>query len=334
MKIGIIGAGGWGTALAVLLHSNGHTVKLWAYREEDAQTILDQRENITFLPGVHIPKRIRITTDLEKSIFRKNLIVTAVPTQYLRSVMESLSNKNFRNRIIVNVAKGIEKGSMMTGSEILLDVLKRVRKQNVAVLSGPSHAEEVSRKVPTAVVASSFELDTAKVARSVFITPYFRVYHSDDIKGVELGGSLKNIIAIGAGICDGAQLGDNTKAAIMTRGLAEIARLGVALGAQFQTFAGLSGMGDLIVTCMSRHSRNRYVGEQIGKGRKIEEIIGEMKMVAEGVDTTRSTHDLSKKHFIDTPIITELYRVLFEDKNPIQATHDLMNRDAKAEVWG
>jgi glycerol-3-phosphate dehydrogenase (NAD(P)+) len=334
MKIGIIGAGGWGTALAVLLHSNGHTVKLWAYREEDAQTILEQRENITFLPGVHIPKRIRITTDLEKAIFRKNLIVTAVPTQYLRSVMESLSNKNFRNRIIVNVAKGIEKGSMMTGSEILLDVLKRVRKQNVAVLSGPSHAEEVSRKVPTAVVASSFELDTAKVARSVFLTPYFRVYHSGDIKGVELGGSLKNIIAIGAGICDGAQLGDNTKAAIMTRGLAEIARLGVALGAQFQTFAGLSGMGDLIVTCMSRHSRNRYVGEQIGKGRKIEEIIGEMKMVAEGVDTTRSAHDLSKKHFIDTPIITELYRVLFEDKDPIQATHDLMNRDAKAEVWG
>jgi len=334
MRIGIIGAGGWGTTLAILLFSNGHHVTLWAYRDEDAQTILEKRENVTFLPGVHIPKKIKVTTDLEKAIHRKGLIVTAVPTQYLRSVIEPLSNRNFRRTIIVNVAKGIEKGSMMTVSEILLDVLKRVKKQNLAVLSGPSHAEEVSRRVPTAVVASSFELETAKVVQSVFMTPYFRVYHSNDIKGVELGGSLKNIIAIGAGICDGAELGDNTKAAIMTRGLSEMARLGVALGAQSQTFAGLSGMGDLIVTCMSRHSRNRYVGEQIGKGRKLKDIISEMKMVAEGVDTTRSAHDLAKKHLIDTPIIAELYKVLFEDKNPVQATHDLMNRDAKAEVWG
>jgi glycerol-3-phosphate dehydrogenase (NAD(P)+) len=334
MRIGVIGAGGWGTTLSILLYENGHHVTLWSYGREDARIMNEKRENASFLPGVTIPKRVRITIDLEKAIHSRDLIVTAVPTQFLRSVIQPIRKMNFRNTIIVNVAKGVEKGSMMTVSEVLLDELSKIRKQCVAVVSGPSHAKEVSQKVPTAVVASSFELQTAKVVQSVFMTPYFRVYHSDDIKGVELGGSLKNVIAIGAGICDGATLGDNTKAAIITRGLSEIARLGVALGAQAQTFAGLSGMGDLIVTCMSRHSRNRYVGEQIGKGRRLTDIVGDMKMVAEGVDTTCSAHDLAERHLIDAPIIKELYGVLFEEKNPVQATNDLMTRDAKGEIWG
>jgi glycerol-3-phosphate dehydrogenase (NAD(P)+) len=222
----------------------------------------------------------------------------------------------------------------MTMSEVMQDVLQSCRKENLAILSGPSHAEEVSRQIPTAVVAAAKDLRAAKVVQQTFMTPYFRVYTSDDLRGVELGGALKNVIAIGAGISDGAGFGDNTKAAIMTRGTAEISRLGILMGAQPRTFAGLSGIGDLIVTCMSRHSRNRHVGEEIGKGRKLDDVLNEMVMVAEGVATTRSAYDLARQNHVELPIIAEVHEVLFQDKDPIIATSDLMTRDAKGELEG
>jgi glycerol-3-phosphate dehydrogenase (NAD(P)+) len=217
-------------------------------------------------------------------------------------------------------------------SEMLLETLPYLSPENVSTLSGPSHAEEVSRKIPTAVVAASTSLETAKLVQSTFMTPYFRVYASTDLRGVELGGSLKNVIAIAAGIIDGANLGDNTKAAVMTRGIAEITRVGVAMGARVQTFSGLSGIGDLMVTCMSRHSRNRYVGMEIGKGRKLAQILSEMVMVAEGIATTQSAYDLAARVKVEVPIISEVQKILFEDKDPLVACYDLMTRDPKGEI--
>ncbi len=332
MRITVLGAGSWGTTLAVLLNYNAHHVTLWSFLKAHAEALRSSRENIDFLPGVIIPEDINLTSDLLEAVKRTEIIVTAVPTQHLRSVMQQLRQHNFHDITIVNVAKGIENHSLMTVSEILLDVLPTLKKDNIAILSGPSFAEEVSRQVPTAVVAASTNIAAAKLVQQTFITPYFRVYSSDDIRGVELAGSVKNVIAIGAGIADGAGFGDNTKAAIMTRATAEIARLGKVMGARQETFAGLSGIGDLIATCMSKHSRNRHVGEEIGKGRRLSEILAEMKMVAEGVPTTKSVHDLSIKYDTEMPICNEVYRVLFEYKDPIIATSDLMTRDAKGEV--
>lgn len=332
MHTAVLGAGSWGTTLAILLFYNAHNVVLWSYREDYARIMIEQRENPTFLPGVSLPEGLKITSDLDEAVHGAEMVVTAVPSQHLRSVLERLRAHNFRNVVIVNVAKGIENNSLMTMSELIQDVLPLVRKENLAILSGPSHAEEVCRKIPTAIVAAAKDLLLAQRVQQTFMTSYFRVYTSDDLHGVELGGALKNVIAVGAGISDGAGFGDNTKAAIMTRGTAEISRLGILLGAQPLTFSGLSGIGDLIVTCMSRHSRNRYVGEQIGKGRKLNEVLNEMKMVAEGVATTRSAYDLAQKHSVELPIITEVYEVLYKEKNPITATQELMTRDAKEEI--
>jgi glycerol-3-phosphate dehydrogenase (NAD(P)+) len=331
MKIAVLGAGSWGTTLAILFLENGHEVSLWTYREDQADAIRETRLNAEFLPGIVVPTQVEILTDAEKAVFRKELIVAAVPSQFLRSVAKHVERCDFTNTIIVNVAKGIENASLMTMSDVLLDVLVKAKKENVCTLSGPSFAEEVSRKIPTAIVAACASIPTAKTVQSVFTTPYFRVYVNEDLRGVELGGSLKNVIAVGAGISDGAGFGDNTKAAIMTRGIVEITRLGVAMGADPRTFAGLSGVGDLIVTCMSRHSRNRYVGEQIGKGRKLSHILKEMVMVAEGVQTTESTRDLAQKHGVEMPITNEVHNALFEGKDPYKATQDLMTRDAKEE---
>ncbi|MBI1803561.1 MAG: NAD(P)H-dependent glycerol-3-phosphate dehydrogenase [Ignavibacteriae bacterium] len=331
MRITVLGAGSWGTTLAILLSYNAHEVVLWAHRDEHARSLLEHRENRRLLPGIPIPEDVTITSDIEAAVHQTELIVSAVPAQFVRSVASNLTQRDFSNIVIVNVAKGIENDSLMTMSEVLVDVLPTVKRDNVVTLSGPSFAEEVARQVPTAVVASSSDLQTAKLTQRIFITPYFRVYSSNDIRGVELAGSVKNVIAIGAGIADGAGFGDNTKAAIMTRATVEIARLGQCLGAQPQTFAGLSGIGDLIVTCMSKHSRNRHVGEEIGKGRKLSDVLAEMEMVAEGVATTRSIHDLSRKHNVDLPISQAVYEILFEDKDPIIATSDLMTRDAKGE---
>lgn len=331
MRVAVLGAGGWGTTLAILLNHNSHQVTLWSHRADHAQAMIDARENSQLLPGIAIPKDISITSDIEVAVVKVDMVVAAVPAQFLRSAAERLKTKDFTDITIVNVAKGIENDSLMTMSEVLLDVLPRTRREKIATLSGPSFAGEVSKRIPTAVVMASSDLQTAKLAQQVFMTPYFRVYSSEDIRGVELAGSIKNVIAIGAGVADGAGFGDNTKAAIMTRATAEISRLGACLGANQKTFAGLSGIGDLIATCMSRHSRNRYVGEEIGKGRKLKDVLAGMVMVAEGVATTRSVNDLGKKYNVELPIVIEVHEILFEDKDPIAATGDLMTRDAKGE---
>jgi glycerol-3-phosphate dehydrogenase (NAD(P)+) len=331
MKITVLGAGSWGTTLALVLLGNGHDVTLWCYTQEQLELMREKRENSEFLPGVPLPPNLKFSSDIEASSENRDMIVMAVPSQYLRSVVQKIAHLDLGRTVICNVAKGIENSTLMTMSEVLIDVLKHERKENLAILSGPSHAEEVSRQIPTAVVAASFKEKTSKIVQDAFTTSFFRVYVNDDIRGVELGGSLKNVIAVAAGISDGAGFGDNTKAAIMTRGIYEITRLGVKLGAQPRTFAGLSGMGDLIVTCMSHHSRNRHLGEQLGKGRKLKEVLGEMVMVAEGVATTRSVRDLEKKYDIDFPIMTEVYQVLFEDKDPQKATLDMMTRHSKGE---
>ena len=331
MKISVLGAGGWGTTLAILLHYNGHTVTLWEYKKSYARHLLKKRINTDYLPGIKIPKEILITSDIEESTDDKNLIVMAVPSQFLRGVINDINYKSIEDAILVSVSKGIENKSLMTMSQMLKDVFPHINKNQIGVISGPSHAEEVSKRIPTAVVAASSDIETSKAIQAAFMTSYFRVYASTDILGVELGGAFKNIIAIGAGIIDGAGFGDNTKAAIMTRGVAEISRLGLAMGSRPETFAGLSGMGDLIVTCMSKHSRNRFVGEQMGKGRKLKEILKSMGQVAEGVETTSSAKQLAAKVKIETPITNEVYKILFEDKDPVKATTDLMTRDMKKE---
>ncbi|MCX7983832.1 MAG: NAD(P)H-dependent glycerol-3-phosphate dehydrogenase [Bacteroidetes bacterium] len=331
MKITVLGAGSWGTTLSLVLHDNNHDVTLWTFDTLQAERMQYERENKEFLPGISIPSKIEITSDIEKSCYKRDIIVTAVPSQFLRSVLQRIAHLDLSNTIICNVAKGIENGSLMTMSEVLLDVLMHERKENIAILSGPSHAEEVSRKIPTMVVAAAFKTKIARIIQETFMTSYFRVYVNEDIRGVELGGAIKNVIAIAAGLSDGAGFGDNTKAAIMTRGIYEITRLGAKMGAQPITFAGLSGMGDLIVTCMSKYSRNRYVGEEIGKGRTVSDVLSEMKMVAEGVPTAKSVHQLAQKHHIEMPMAEEVYKVLYENKNPRQATLDLMGRDTRGE---
>jgi glycerol-3-phosphate dehydrogenase (NAD(P)+) len=332
MRIAVLGAGSWGTTLSILLAENSHQVSLWSYRKEDAERIRATRENPAFLPGVLIPPAVRVEDDLEASVEGAEMIVGAVPSQFLRSVVCRLKQLPTGGLTVVNVAKGVENHTLMTMSEMLHDTLPELPASSIATLSGPSHAEEVSRRIPTTVVAASADMETARRVQQAFMLPYFRVYASNDIRGVEIGGSLKNVIAIAAGIIDGADLGDNTKAAVMTRGIAEIARVGVAMGAHIRTFSGLSGIGDLMVTCMSRHSRNRYVGVEIGKGRNLADIVGGMVMVAEGIATTESAFALARRVGVEVPIIAEVYRILFEEKDPLIACHDLMTRDPKGEL--
>lgn len=331
MRISVLGAGSWGTTLAMLLCENFRDVTLWSYRADQAEEMREQRTNQDYLPGVHLPAHLKISNDIQEAAWKKDIIVAAVPSQFLRHILKDIAQFDLSETIIVNVAKGIENNSLMTMSEVMLDVLEHEKKSNVAILSGPSHAEEVVKKIPTAVVSASFSVRTAKIIANIFSTTFFRVYVSDDIRGVELGGALKNVIAIGAGVVDGAGFGDNTKAAIITRGIAEMTRLGDKMGALSRTFSGLSGVGDLIVTCMSRHSRNRFVGEQLGKGRKLTDILDEMIMVAEGVATCKSAVDLARKHHTEMAIFSEVYNIMFEGKEPHQATEDLMTRSIKGE---
>ena len=333
MNITVLGAGGWGTTLSILLHFNGHKVTLWEYDKSYAHYLQKHHVNKTYLPNISIPAEINIKHSIKESVEHAHVVVIAIPTQFVRGSLNEIKNNKFSDVTFVSVSKGIEINTLKTVSQVIKDVLPHVNNSNIGVLSGPSHAEEVSRKVPTAVVAASSNAETAKIIQSLFITSYFRVYSTTDIMGVELGGAVKNIIAIGAGIIDGAKFGDNTKAAIMTRGTAEITRLGLFMGARAETFSGLSGMGDLIVTCMSQHSRNRYVGEQIGRGKKLNEVLKSMEMVAEGVETCRSVHQLSAMNGVETPIVSAVYSILFEDKDPVKATYDLMTRDVKTEVW-
>ncbi|MGB2959062.1 MAG: NAD(P)H-dependent glycerol-3-phosphate dehydrogenase [Bacteroidota bacterium] len=332
MRITVLGAGSWGTTLAILLSNRSHQVSLWSFRESEAELIRTTRENPAFLPGIRVPEAVEVSSDLRAAVEGAEMIVGAVPSQYLRKVVVRLAEFSLDRMVVVSVAKGIENGTLMTMSEMLRDALPGLPQKNIATLSGPSHAEEVSRSIPTTVVAASIDPGTARAVQTAFMVPYFRVYVTDDLRGVELGGALKNVIAIAAGIVEGANLGDNTKAALMTRGIAEITRLGVAMGAQVRTFGGLSGIGDLMVTCMSRHSRNRYVGVEIGRGRKLSEILSEMVMVAEGIATTQSAFELARRVRVEVPIINEVHKILFEGKDPLSACYELMTRDPKGET--
>ncbi|CAN5429840.1 NAD(P)H-dependent glycerol-3-phosphate dehydrogenase [soil metagenome] len=331
MKVSVLGAGGWGTTLAMLLNDNGHEVTLWEFNKTYADTLRNHRENFYYLPKVKISEKILITNDPLEAVKDKELVIIATPTQYIRKSLSSIGDFDFGDCYVVSVSKGIENGSLMLVSDMLLDIFKKINRSNLACLSGPSHAEEVSRKIPTAVVCASENIEAAKTVQKVFSNEFFRVYTSNDLIGTETGGALKNVIAIAAGISDGAGFGDNTKAAIMTRGISEIMKLGVKLGAKKETFYGLSGIGDLIVTCSSQHSRNRKVGYEIGKGRKLKEILEELKMVAEGVPTAKAAFELSKKLSIELPIIEEVYNILFEEADPIESTRNLMLRSLKQE---
>lgn len=328
-RIAVLGAGGWGTALAVLLSEKNYPVTLWENFPDYAGILIKNRENKKFLPGVHIPETIKITSDITMAVENSPVIILAVPSHVARDILNRIKNNNISSGIFVSVIKGIENKTLKRISEIVKEILGNVK---FAVLSGPSHAEEVSRKMPTAVVAASKDISTAKYVQNLFCTPYFRVYTSKDIIGVEYGGALKNIIAIAAGIVDGLSFGDNTKAALMTRGLVEISRLGVKMGADSFTFAGLSGIGDLIVTCGSKHSRNRAVGAQIGSGKTLKTVLSHMEMVAEGVKTAKSAYELSRKYKVDMPITEAVYKVLFKNKDPKKAVYSLMTRSYKSEI--
>ncbi|MCL5034982.1 MAG: NAD(P)H-dependent glycerol-3-phosphate dehydrogenase [Bacteroidetes bacterium] len=331
MKVAVLGAGGWGTALSILLHDNKHAVTLWAYKKEYAEELTNLRENRTYLHGVTIPREIAITCDIEAAVRQADVVVASIPSQFLREQLKNIENVNFRKKIFVNTAKGIEAATLSTMSDVVSSTMKSCPPENYVVLSGPSHAEEVSRRMPTAIVAASHHRKSAETIQSIFMNPYFRVYLNRDVKGVELCGALKNVIALAAGMSDGAGYGDNTKAALMTRGMVEITRLGEALGAHHKTFSGLAGMGDLIVTCMSRYSRNRFVGEQVAAGRKLEEVLSEIKMVAEGVPTARAAQQLAANHGVEMPIMEQVNKVLFEGKDPQSAVGDLMRRPGKDE---
>lgn len=327
-NISIIGDGGWGTTLAILLSKKGYGVTLWGAFPDYVKVLKSKRVNTKFLPGIRIPQSINITSSLDDALDNKELIVLAVPSQYMRSIVSRLTVYRKTDKIFVSVTKGIENKTLLRMSELIHEVLGDVR---LAVFSGPTIAHEVAQGIPTTIVASSEDPSLAKEVQAIFMTDRFRVYTSNDVPGVELGGSLKNIIAIAAGISDALSFGTNAKAALLTRGLVEMARLGVALSAKRETFYGLSGLGDLTTTCISPFSRNRHFGEQIGKGKTLKEALSESEMVVEGVATTESAHELARKNKVEMPITAEIYRVLYEKKDPRIAVHDLMTRSPKEE---
>lgn len=327
-NISVIGSGGWGTAVAVMLAENGHKVTLWSYLKEESDNLKKYRENKPFLPGVKLPEGIEFTSCLEDCLSGRDIIVTATPSHAIRSTAKNMAKHIKDGQIIVNISKGIEEGTYLTLSQV---IKQEIPNCEIAVMSGPSHAEEVSRRIPTTNVVAAENEKTAMFVQDVFMNPNFRVYTNPDVLGVELGGSLKNVIALCAGILDGMNLGDNTKAALMTRGLVEMSRLGVAMGANAETFNGLSGVGDLIVTCTSMHSRNRRAGILIGQGKTAEEAQNEVKMVVEGVRTCRAAKELADKVGVEMPIVNEAYKVLFENMPAGEAISNLMERDKKHE---
>ena len=327
-KIGVLGAGSWGTALAVLLQENGNQVDIWSIDEKEVEMLSENREHQTKLPGVVLVEEIMVSTDIEAVIKEKDILVMAVPSPFTRATAKKMAEYVTKEQIIVNVAKGIEDDTLMTLTEQIEDEIKGA---TVAVLSGPSHAEEVGRKLPTTCVAGAEEIAVAKIIQDTFMSEVFRVYTSTDVLGIELGGSLKNVIALAAGIADGMGYGDNTKAALITRGIAEIARLGVKMGGKIETFSGLTGIGDLIVTCASQHSRNRKAGYLIGQGRTMQEAMDEVKMVVEGVYSVKAAVKLAEKYEVSLPIIEKINEVLFKGKDPKEAVKELMVRDGKSE---
>lgn len=331
-RIAILGAGSWGLAIARLLELNGHDLTMWEFDRVECERLRELRTIPEKLPGFSLAESVNVTSDLAQAYRDADLIVLAVPAQVTRSVLAGIGSSLPPETGLVNLAKGIEAGTLCRISEVAVQETK-VPLERFATLSGPSHAEEVMKDMPTTVVAASLDNGFAERVQSLFARPTFRVYQSADLIGVEYGGALKNIIAIAAGIASGLDFGDNTMGALLTRGLTEMARLGVAAGANAETFAGLSGLGDLVTTCISRHSRNRQVGQRIAAGEKLDQIVGNMAMVAEGVETTRSGYKLAKKFGVEMPITSEVYKVLFENKPAIEALENLMGRALKAEAW-
>ncbi len=327
-SISILGAGGWGIALGVLLHRNGHNVTLWSKLEREIDMLQKEREHKTGLPGVIIPDDIKITGDIVQATTDKDVLVMAVASSYTRATAHLLQPYIKKGQIIVNVSKGIEESSLMTLSQVIEDEIPMA---DVAVLSGPSHAEEVGREMPTTIVVGAKTKETAQFIQNIFMSKVFRVYTSPDILGIELGAALKNVIALAAGMADGLGYGDNTKAALITRGMAEIKRLGMTMGGKAQTFSGLSGIGDLIVTCASMHSRNRRAGILIGQGYTADEAMKEVNMVVEGVCSAKAALLLGEKYGVQLPIIEEVNKVLFDNKNAKESVQDLMQRDKTHE---
>jgi glycerol-3-phosphate dehydrogenase (NAD(P)+) len=332
MKAAVVGAGSWGTTLANVLAQNGITVALWARRAELAEEIKNYRENRTYLPGVKISSSIHVSSDLEQVIHDSDFVVMVVPSHSMSVICRQVGKYIKDEAIIISASKGLETDTFRRMSRVLTDELPSRFSESIAVLSGPSHAEEVSKELPTTVVAASVKRQVAEKVQDIFMNAYFRVYTNPDVVGVELGGALKNVIAICSGISDGLGFGDNTRAALMTRGIAEITRLGVKLGANPATFGGLSGIGDLIVTCSSLYSRNRRAGMEIGRGKTVKEVVESTKMVIEGINTTKAAYLLANKLHIEMPITEQAYEVLFQNKNPMDAVSTLMKRQGKHEI--
>ena len=327
-NIGVLGAGSWGTALSVLLHDNVNQATIWSIDPAEIEMLSKEREHKTKLPGVHISEEIQITGEIQEAILGKDFLVLAVPSPFTRATAKKMSPYVAEGQIIVDVAKGIEETTLMTLSG---QIKEEIPQADVAVLSGPSHAEEVGRKLPTTCVIGATTRKTAEYLQSAFMSKVFRVYTSPDILGIELGGSLKNVIALAAGIADGLGYGDNTKAALITRGIAEIARLGVKMGGKLETFTGLTGIGDLIVTCASVHSRNRRAGYLMGQGKTMQEAMDEVQMVVEGVYSAKAARKLAEKYEVSMPIVEQINEVLFENKSAAQAVDELMLRESKSE---
>jgi glycerol-3-phosphate dehydrogenase (NAD(P)+) len=331
MKIGVIGAGSWGTTLADLLAKKGFAVTLWAYEAELVTRMRTEHENHLYLPGFRLSEKLEFTTELAEAAADKKLLLLVPPSQLMRNVVTKAASTIAPDTLVVSASKGIENDTLLPMSSVLEEILPAPLVERLAFLSGPSFAREVAAGMPTAVVAAARRQEAAREVQEIFSTEAFRVYTNSDVIGVELGGAIKNVIALAAGVSDGLGFGYNTRAALITRGLAEIARLGVAMGADPATFAGLAGMGDLVLTCTGDLSRNRSVGMELGRGRKLDEILAGMTMVAEGVKTTLSTFQLAGRLGVEAPITEQMYRILYEDKDPRQAVSDLMLRELKPE---
>lgn len=327
-SIAVIGDGGWGTTLSILLAKKGFAVTLWGIFPDYVRETASRRENVKFLPGVNIPVSVSLTASLAEALSGSELVILATPSQFMRGVLDMLKLNDLKGKVFLSVSKGIENDTLKQMSQVISEVLGNCK---LAVMSGPTIALEVANGAPTTVVISSKDPALAETMQEIFMTDRFRVYTNDDMTGVELGGSLKNIIAIAAGATDGMGFGTNAKAALLTRGLVEITRLGMAMGARRETFYGLSGLGDLATTCVSRYSRNRWLGEEIGKGKALKDILEETDMIIEGVATAKSAYGLAGKYGVDMPIATEIYKVLYENKDPKKAVRDLMTRSAKNE---
>ncbi len=327
-KISLLGAGTWGSALAILLSGNGHDVTIWTKIEKEAKDLAENRNNLRNLPGAVLPETVKITLDMEEACKDRDLIVMAVASPYIRQTAKEAAPFIRKGQILVNVSKGIEDRTLYTLSQVIKEEIPQA---DVAVLSGPSHAEEVSRGVPTTVVVGAETKVTARFVQDIFMNDVFRVYTSPDITGIELGGSLKNVIALAAGIVDGLGFGDNTKAALMTRGMAEISRLGIQMGGKMETFAGLSGFGDLFVTCTSKHSRNWNAGYLMGQGKTMEEAMKQVNQVVEGVNSARAALELANRHGVEMPIVEQINLLLFEKKSAKDALADLLMRDRRKE---